>query len=46
MTDKFQMRCKDCIYLIEDEDGNWVCDDCGQEIHTIEDENCSAEQDW
>ena len=24
MIDKFQMRCKDCIYLIEDENGRLV----------------------
>ena len=26
--------------------GNWVCDDCGLEIHEISDEACSAEQDF
>lgn len=35
MTTPEMIRCKDCFYLIEDEDGNWVCDDCGKEIHEI-----------
>ncbi|MBO7462012.1 MAG: hypothetical protein J6T96_05405 [Bacteroidales bacterium] len=39
-------RCKDCAYLVEDENGNWVCDDCGKDIHHISDEECSAEQNF
>ena len=37
---------RDKKYLIEDKDGNQVCDDCGKEIHEIPDDKCSAEQDW
>ena len=36
-------RCRDCAYLVE-VDGEWVCDDCGKNIHDIPDEQCSAEQ--
>jgi DNA-directed RNA polymerase subunit RPC12/RpoP len=46
MTTPEMVRCKHCSYLVEDEDGNWVCEDCGLEIHEIEDEDCSAEQEW
>lgn len=46
MTTKEMLRCKDCSYLVEDEEGNWVCSDCKKEIHEIKDEDCSAEQDW
>ena len=46
MTTYEMVRCKDCAYLIEDENGNWICDDCGLDIHEITDEDCSAEQDF
>lgn len=46
MTTKKMIRCKDCAYLIEDDDGKWVCDDCGKWIEEIEDEDCSLEQEW
>lgn len=39
-------RCRDCCYLIEDDNGNWVCDDCGKEIHEIPDDECSAEHSF
>lgn len=39
-------RCRDCAYLVEDESGNWVCDDCGKVVTTIPDENCSAKKNW
>ena len=39
-------RCKDCAYLVEDENDNWICDDCGKNIHEIADEECSAEQEF
>ena len=38
-------RCRDCAYLIE-ENGKWVCDDCGKDIHDIPDNECSANQEW
>ena len=37
-------RCRDCAYLVEDNDKNWVCDDCGKIVETIPDDECSAEQ--
>ena len=39
-------RCRDCAYLVEDENGNWVCDDCEKLIDAIPDEECSADQNW
>lgn len=39
-------RCRDCAYLVEDENGNWVCDDCKKLIDAIPDGECSANQDW
>lgn len=46
MTTKEILRCKDCFYLIEGDNGEWICDDCGKEIHSISDDECSAEMDW
>ena len=46
MTSKEKLRCKDCMYLVEGEQGEWICDDCGKEIHQIPDDECSAEQEW
>ena len=46
MTTPEMVRCRYCFYLVEDEDGNWVCDDCQKEIHEIPDDECSAEQEW
>lgn len=43
---KEMARCRDCAYLVEGDNGEWICDDCGKEIHTIADEDCSAEQEW
>ena len=46
MTTCEMIRCKDCMYLVEGDNGEWICDDCGKEIHSIPDDECSAEQDW
>lgn len=46
MTTPEMLRCKDCAYLVENENGEWICDDCNKEIHEILDEDCSAEQDY
>ena len=46
MTTPEMVRCKDCSYLVEDNDGNWICDDCEKNIHEISDNECSAENDW
>ena len=45
MTTKEMIRCKDCAYLIED-NGEWFCDDCEKEIHSIDNDECSAEQQF
>ena len=39
-------RCSDCAYLVEGDNGSWICDDCGKNVETIPDADCSAEQDW
>ncbi len=44
--DNTETRCADCAYLIEDDDGRWICDDCGRDIHDIPDDECSCEQGW
>ena len=51
MTTPRQLRCKDCSYLVEGANGEWLCSDCeyeGEEknIEDIPDEECSAEQEW
>lgn len=43
MTTKEMIRCKHCGYLIEGDDGNWVCDDWGKDIHEIPDDECAVE---
>ena len=30
-----EVRCQDCAYLVEGEDGSWICDIDGADIHTI-----------
>ena len=39
-------RCCDCAYLYEDEQGRWVCDDCGKLCIDIPDDECSANEEW
>lgn len=46
VTKQRKERCLDCAYLVEDENGNWVCDDCGKNVEMIPDHACSAEQNW
>lgn len=51
MTTREMIRCKHCMYLIEGDNGEWLCSDCEYEgdekdIHEIPDEECSLEQDW
>lgn len=46
MTTREMVRCKDCSYLVEGDNGEWICDDCGKDIHDIPDDECSAEQEW
>ena len=41
-----ETRCNSCAYLYEDENGKWICDDCGRDIHFIDDTDCAAEQAW
>lgn len=46
MTTKEMIRCKHCAYLVEGEDGSWVCDDYEIDIHKIPDEACALEQEY
>lgn len=39
-------RCRDCAYLVEDDNGQWVCDDCERRCENIPDDECSANQEW
>ena len=39
-----QERCRDCAYLVEGDNKEWICDDCGKEIELIPDDECSANQ--
>ena len=36
-------RCRDCIYLYEGDNGEWMCDDWEKDIHDIPDEDCAVE---
>ena len=44
--DKKFIRCRDCAYLVEGDEAKWICDDCGKDICSIEDNECSANQNW
>ena len=46
MTTKEMIRCKHCAYLVEDDEGNWICDDWQKDIHDVPDEDCAVEQEW
>lgn len=37
-------RCRDCAYLVEEEDGSPFCDCCRKNINDIKNEECSCEQ--
>jgi len=44
--DEKMNRCKDCFYLIEGENGAWLCANCEyqgdeKEIHTIDECECN-----
>lgn len=43
MTTKEMLRCKDCAYLVEDDDGNWICDAFVKDIHAIKE--CNIDYD-
>lgn len=45
MTTKEMVRCKKCSYCEQDEEGNWLCTECMDEIHNITDEECPLEGD-
>ena len=37
-----KQRCRDCCYLVEGDNGEWMCDGCGKDIRDIPDDECSA----
>ena len=39
-------RCRDCAYLVSGDNGEWSCDDCCKEIHSISDDECSANNNY
>ena len=39
-------RCRDCAYLVSGDNGEWICDDCCKEIHSISDDECSANNNY
>lgn len=45
MTTKEMRRCRDCGYLVEGDNGEWVCSDWGKEIHEVPDEDCAVESE-
>ena len=45
-TDPVLTRCRDCAYLIEDDEGCYICDDCRKNIFVISDSDCSANQSF
>ena len=51
MTTREMIRCKHCMYLVEGDNGEWLCSDCEydgdeKDIHEISDEECSLNQEW
>ena len=42
----YQSRCRDCIYLYEGDNGEWICDHNGIECENVPDEDCPAESDF
>lgn len=38
-------RCRDCCYLIEGDEGEWICDIYNAAVIYIEDDDCPAETD-
>lgn len=45
MTTKEMQRCRDCGYLVEGDNGEWVCSDWEKEIHEVADEDCAVESE-
>ena len=35
-----EIRCRDCAVLVEDKKKRWICDECGKDIHKIDDGEC------
>ena len=44
-------RCSDCCYLVEGDNGEWLCENCYygedvKDIHDIADEDCPVADEW
>ena len=35
-------RCKHCAYLVEDDNGNWFCEDWNKNIYDVADNECAV----
>ena len=44
--DDFQVRCQDCFFLVEGDNGEWFCDNMEKEIHEITFDVCDLEEEW
>ena len=44
--DWYTERCRDCIYLYGDDNGEWICDHMGTFCKDVPDEDCPAEADF
>lgn len=43
MTTPEMIRCKHCAYLVEGDNGEWICEDWDKEIHEVLNEDCAVE---
>ena len=42
----YETRCANCAYLVEADDGSWVCDNCNTPINEILNGNCPCERGY
>lgn len=43
LLERAKMRCQDCFYLVEDEDGDWFCENSELKIQFVPDDDCPTE---
>ena len=41
--DEYEERCRDCGYLVEGDNGEWICDNAEKDIHDVPDSECELE---
>ena len=39
-------RCEDCAYLVEGDNGEWICDDWSKNIHDVSNDDCALYKEW